>query len=388
MRSPHAGQLASGITTSLISLVVMLVVLEGLVRWLAPEPIIPRVYVSDPVLWHAMRPHVRAVYRTPRFKTIIETNADGFRDVEFHPKPAGAIRILVIGDSFTAGAEVPARDTYPKVLERRLRKRPGGGRYEVFNLGVRAYGTLQEIRLLETRGLSYQPDVVILQAYAVNDLYESFGPLYTEQNGNMLSPVAQGPGATVAAAVGEGPAHENRAGMGSGGGIKRWLARHSQLYLFARARYQALRLRARGESGGASNSELVRRSMAVYARTETGSIQAGWARVDSLMQSLASLSARHGFRVVVTNAPARGLRSGPARSDPGRNGGAKRVPLCEPAAAADRGRSRWEDVVLAGGRPLDEGGPPTGGGNALRSDAIERDPSRLTGAFGGGLRIV
>jgi len=285
----------------------MLLILEGLVRWIAPAPVIPGIYISDPVLWHAMRPHVRVIYRTTGFRTVIQTNADGFRDLEFGPKSAAAYRILGIGDSFTLGAEVPARDTYPKVLERRLRERPDGDRFEVFNLGVRAYGTLQELRVLETRGLSYQPDLVILQVSAATDLYESLQQIYTVQAGQILPLVAHRTGAkemTATPAMGEATTREDLAGKGSGGGLKRWMRRHSQLYLFARTRFRALMKRARGESAVAPNPAMERYAMAVYARTETDTIRAGWARVDSLMQSLANLSVRQGFRVVVMNVPA------------------------------------------------------------------------------------
>src|SRR5438105_1128358 len=63
-------------------------------------------------------------------------NSHGHRDVEVAAKkPPGVFRILVLGDSFTVGANVRQEEAYPKVLERRLRS-VYGSRIQVVNSGV------------------------------------------------------------------------------------------------------------------------------------------------------------------------------------------------------------------------------------------------------------
>ena len=47
-------------------------------------------------------------------------NSLRLRDVEFGPKRPGVRRVMVLGDSFTEGQGVKERDTYPRLLERRL----------------------------------------------------------------------------------------------------------------------------------------------------------------------------------------------------------------------------------------------------------------------------
>src|SRR5215470_5660402 len=51
----------------------------------------------------------------------VRTNSLGLRGAEIPPREAGELRILVLGDSITFGDYVDEDETYPAVLERRLR---------------------------------------------------------------------------------------------------------------------------------------------------------------------------------------------------------------------------------------------------------------------------
>lgn len=70
----------------------------------------------------------------------------------------------MLGDSTTAGNGVPnLDDTYTKILERTLQTLgPPGRTYEVLNMGVGGYHTLQEAETLRVKGLAYDPDLVLL----------------------------------------------------------------------------------------------------------------------------------------------------------------------------------------------------------------------------------
>ena len=118
---------------------------------------------DDPVLVHEYRPDYRVESQGLEYRT----NAAGFRDREFTPKAPDAFRIAVVGDSVTFGFGEAVEDSFPKQLERRLAERPGP-RIEVFNLGIAGYNSLQEVRLVETRGLVWEPDLLVL-AYVHND---------------------------------------------------------------------------------------------------------------------------------------------------------------------------------------------------------------------------
>jgi len=97
----------------------------------------------------------------------VEINSSGFRDREFAlEKPAGTTRILALGDSATFGIRLAPEVLWPRLLEQHLRA--GGREVEVLNLGIVGYDTLEEVAFLETTGLAYRPDHVIV-AYHLND---------------------------------------------------------------------------------------------------------------------------------------------------------------------------------------------------------------------------
>ncbi|MFC1703971.1 SGNH/GDSL hydrolase family protein [Candidatus Omnitrophota bacterium] len=112
------------------------------------------------------------------FKSTV--NSMGFRDYEFpQEKPPRTIRIIVLGDSITAGMYITdTNKTYPKLLEKLLNEVSSGYSYEVFNMGVGGYDTLQEVETLRTKGLRYNPDIVII-GFCLNDFWPSTdGGLY------------------------------------------------------------------------------------------------------------------------------------------------------------------------------------------------------------------
>ncbi|MBI4552000.1 MAG: hypothetical protein HY710_07040 [Candidatus Latescibacteria bacterium] len=324
-------RLAQNVFVFVLAVFACLVALEGTVRIMAPqrfEASYPAVYESHPRLGHVMRPNASGVYRTGEFEVVIRTNADGFRGPHYGPKRASTFRVVELGDSFTLGAEVAEEDTYGAVLDRMLNVRPGGRQYEVLNLGIRAYGTEQELQLLREAGLRYQPDLVILQVYASNDLYENHPRLftYTIADGFVIPTPAQDPEPDTSAttmAQQTGIAHQTAEVAPTEMAdhrlpipFKAWLAEYSHLYLLLRTRYHLLWLRMQNRSEyKALESKNVKMASEwvswmesaawVYRRVYDDGQNARWAVVDSLMNDLAVLSARHQFKVVLMNAPLR-----------------------------------------------------------------------------------
>lgn len=83
-------------------------------------------------------------------------------------KPAGEVRILFLGDSCTFGAGVEVTETFPAFVERYLAEDVPGTRFECINAGVPGYSLFQGWRLLETEGLAYDPDVIVI-SFGSND---------------------------------------------------------------------------------------------------------------------------------------------------------------------------------------------------------------------------
>ena len=120
-------------------------------------------YVHDPELGWDTPNHIRGVRQYPLEKQY------------------GAFRVVVVGDSFTWGAEVGDDDTYPQRLERLL----ASG--EVLNLGVRAYGIDQMVLKYFKYGRAYRPDLLVVAIWTLDyqrtplTFYRLAKPLYVLQ---------------------------------------------------------------------------------------------------------------------------------------------------------------------------------------------------------------
>ena len=91
-------------------------------------------------------------------------NSLGIQAPEITAKdPAGPMRIIVIGDSVAARPLEPPKDAWVTMVGEDLT-----GRAEVINAAIIGYTIYQERLLLESRLLSLQPDLVVLQ-YTLND---------------------------------------------------------------------------------------------------------------------------------------------------------------------------------------------------------------------------
>jgi lysophospholipase L1-like esterase len=108
-------------------------------------------------------------YLDPGATLTYRINQLGFRGRETSwEKPAGHVRVVGLGDSFTFGAGVRVGDTFLAVLEERLRSDGGPHPIEVLNLGVGGVDTAYEAKLLQQLGLRLSPDLVVL-TFFLND---------------------------------------------------------------------------------------------------------------------------------------------------------------------------------------------------------------------------
>ena len=97
----------------------------------------------------------------------IKTNSLGLRDYEYSiEKPENKKRVIFLGDSFTFGWGVPLEKLYSKQVEKMLNSEEK--KVEVINMGVGNYNSIMEVELFKRRGLTLDPDMVILM-YFVND---------------------------------------------------------------------------------------------------------------------------------------------------------------------------------------------------------------------------
>lgn len=118
----------------------------------------------------------------------ISVNASGTRGRSLSPGVAALRRrILGLGDSFAFGVGVEDDQTYLAQLQQLL----NAGRAEdvqVMNAGVPGYGTIHQLRWLESFGLEQRPDVALLGFYAANDLSDNRDPAAVQAAQGVLVP--------------------------------------------------------------------------------------------------------------------------------------------------------------------------------------------------------
>ncbi len=127
-------------------------------------------YRPDGRLGFTLRPGVRVRHVDQDFAVTVAVNALGMRGPDRDPsRPAGAARILLLGDSFAFGWGVEQEEAFGARLERLLSERVGP--VEVLVAAVPGWSTDQHYVYLLTQGLDFQPDLILL-ASSENDLTE------------------------------------------------------------------------------------------------------------------------------------------------------------------------------------------------------------------------
>jgi len=157
----------------LVSLGLFALVFEvGVLLAVGEQPKFPRHVVGAEFGVRVNEPDAHYRHKSPDGTWWFEINSRGLRDTrEFaYEKPPGVKRIVSLGDSFTAGYEVDADQTFSSILERTLRE--AGHDVEVLNAGVSGYSNAEALVYLERELLRYDPDVVLISFFA-NDLVDN-----------------------------------------------------------------------------------------------------------------------------------------------------------------------------------------------------------------------
>lgn len=153
----------------LVSLLLALAVFEVGLRLVGLGPPVTLAQF-DPALGWVKTPNSQAHRSTREFDVTFQMNEQGLRDdpMPSPSKPAGKLRVLMLGDSFVQGYTVARDDLFVDILERWWQSE--GRDVDVVNAGTEAYSTDQEALWLAGPGRAFQPDVVLLFPYE-NDLF-------------------------------------------------------------------------------------------------------------------------------------------------------------------------------------------------------------------------
>lgn len=163
----------AALALGLVTLAICAVLLEvGVLALRGEQPRFPRRVVGAPFGVRINEPNALYRHRSADVEVWFRINGQGLRaDRDFpYAKPPGALRIVSLGDSFTAGYEVEGDETFSSVLERELRAR--GYPVEVLNAGVSGYSTAEAVLYLERELFRYEPDLVLVSFFG-NDLVDN-----------------------------------------------------------------------------------------------------------------------------------------------------------------------------------------------------------------------
>ncbi|HSD67333.1 MAG TPA: SGNH/GDSL hydrolase family protein [Vicinamibacteria bacterium] len=130
--------------------------------------------------WKEYEPGARLDVVAGGERFVVEMNSDGYRTHEIEvPKPKGRVRVVCIGGSTTVAGRTND-ETYPALLEKKLRARFPGLDVEVLNLGVSSV-TTEYWRGRLDRVLGFEPDVLV-QYQAINDIAWRHFPRYAKEH--------------------------------------------------------------------------------------------------------------------------------------------------------------------------------------------------------------
>ena len=169
----------TGLAAIIFGLILGLLVIEvGLrltpdVKWkalISKNPTRYVLYQTDKNIGWVHVPGAYAQWPGPEFEVSVQINSHGLRDSEHtYEKPPDTFRILLLGDSFSEGIQVPLEQTFPARLETCLAQQTGQP-VEVINTGTASYGPGDELLFFIHEGVKYQPDLVLVAIFAGNDI--------------------------------------------------------------------------------------------------------------------------------------------------------------------------------------------------------------------------
>jgi len=160
------------------SLVVTLLMLEGLVRIFLPEQ--RPLFEKDPRVGHHYRPGFSGLRFIPEAgrPVYLRFNQLGYRGPDYErEKPDGVYRVAVLGDSFVAAVAVDENETVPAHLERQFNADGSGQVWQAMNFGIGAYSTAQSLLTWRAFAREFHADLVVLCFFIGNDIVDNSAEL-------------------------------------------------------------------------------------------------------------------------------------------------------------------------------------------------------------------
>jgi hypothetical protein len=250
-----------GLCLAFAACLFMVLLLEGLFRVTNTE-YMPHAYNN--CTGFTLVPDSTAVIKTTEYTRRLSINSEGFRDFnhEVEKKP-GTYRILMLGDSFTEGAQVEIEERYAQRVAKILSNRTGKD-VEVITLALGGYGTDQEFLAMQCYGLKYDPDLVVLNVLTSNDISESSPELNSFRCKGYFSVDDSGNLSLDMSFTERCNNFSDKA--------KKFIGHHSRLVYFAVTSMQRIGLKG--------PSDVLPPHLEIYRKDPTPDFERGWERVE------------------------------------------------------------------------------------------------------------
>src|SRR5262249_41961642 len=222
-------------------------------------------------------------------RSRITTDSLGLRDVErTAAKTPGVYRVLLLGDSFVEGAQVPFDSTLARQMERLLNA-GGGRRVEVWNCGVAGYTTTQELLYLRHVAARFQPDLVVLCFLASNDVADQVPSLATSLRNRTFYHL-RGDSLTL-----------DRSFLRPDRGPIGWLRLHSRLFGWATTQIRTVRTRMHERSAARATGDKPPDALMIYAEHPDSTWAAAWDLTERLIVETRDEAATQGAAFLLTS---------------------------------------------------------------------------------------
>jgi len=161
----------------IISVLATLLLAEGILRVSGIARMTARFTCFHPVVGKVYCAYAKGTFSKGGFSNHLVINSDGMVDREYPlAKPAGTLRIALLGDSFAASEYLPVDEKFEGLLERDL-SRELGKPVEILNFGISGGETWDQLQIFHLKAIKYRPDLVLLSLYWGNDITDNIGQL-------------------------------------------------------------------------------------------------------------------------------------------------------------------------------------------------------------------
>ncbi len=278
------------ISTIIIIIIITLLLGEGILH-IIKMPLPDRFFEpNDDFGWFHI-PGRSGWHRTPELQVPVTINSLGLRDIERdYQKLEGVFRILLLGDSFTEGLQVPWEQTFGVQLERVLNEQ-SLKTVEVINAGVSKFGTDNELLFYQYEGMKYQPDLVIL-LFFYNDVHDNVEDPYFALEDGRLIPVEPKP----------------LQPLGPMGQLSGWLWDHFEFFRLLKIVGSVLQVAM--QTGGKIGDPIE----AIFLAEATAEMEYAWSLTSALMGKIEHETALHGAQFLLVGIADRNALS--SRNDP------------------------------------------------------------------------